>query len=160
MGLDKSPKNPTFEMLSEKAGGNRQPYYKIMFFLNKKPDISDEDFHKHWEMVHADLTVATKAFRDVSILRYVQYHQTTEIKTEASSLGLTCLPYDGCTEMYVKDLNDWKSFTDSPEFKSVLASDSRRFIGQASVMVGYESVIYGDAIPSLGGKDGVSRSDL
>lgn len=45
---------------------------RITFFLYKSPDISEEDFHRHWETVHADLTVASKAFKNVQILRYVQ----------------------------------------------------------------------------------------
>lgn len=62
----------TFPRLSSEATANRQPYFKITFFLTKLPGLSDADFHRHWETVHADLTVAARGFRDVEVLRYVQ----------------------------------------------------------------------------------------
>lgn len=62
----------TFSQLSSEATTNRQPYFKITFFLTRLPGLSDGDFHRHWQTVHADLTVAAKGFRDVEILRYVQ----------------------------------------------------------------------------------------
>lgn len=66
------PKSVTFDRLASLQTANRQPYFKITFFLTKKAGLSDEEFHRHWETLHADLTVATKGFRDILGLRYVQ----------------------------------------------------------------------------------------
>jgi hypothetical protein len=39
--------------------------------------MSDEHFYKHWATVHADLTVASKAFNVYKIERYTQVGMTT-----------------------------------------------------------------------------------
>lgn len=66
------PHSVTFGRLASPASANRQPYLKITFFLIKKSGLSDQEFHSHWETVHADLTVAAKGFREIQALRYVQ----------------------------------------------------------------------------------------
>ena len=48
--------------LSYDAEPNYQPCIKLSFWFNKLPEVSYEQFHRHWETVHADLTVATKEF--------------------------------------------------------------------------------------------------
>ena len=45
---------------------------KISVFFKKLPNVSDEHFHQHWATVHADLTVASKAFNVYKIQRYIQ----------------------------------------------------------------------------------------
>ena len=50
---------------------NFQPCIKVSVFF-KKIDSTDYDtFFGHWRTVHADLAIATKAFRN-HIVRYVQ----------------------------------------------------------------------------------------
>ncbi|KAL6242215.1 hypothetical protein RBB50_010763 [Rhinocladiella similis] len=155
------PKSVTFDRLASLQTANRQPYFKITFFLTKKAGLSDEEFHRHWETLHADLTVATKGFRDILGLRYVQFHQTPEIKAVAETLGYPVLPYDGCTEMYVRHLEDWKAFSSSPEFFRVLGGDAAQFLdSKSAIMAGYENIIFGKAISGLGGTDGLLPEDL
>jgi len=62
----------TFERLNRPASESHQPYLKLLFFVTKSPSLSDEEFHRHWETIHADLTVAAKNFQKIKILRYVQ----------------------------------------------------------------------------------------
>jgi hypothetical protein len=47
-------------------------YIKLSFFLKKIANISDEEYYRHWETIHADLTLAASAFKDSGIVRYVQ----------------------------------------------------------------------------------------
>ena len=72
--------------------------------------MSIQQFHRHWETVHADLTIATKDFLVCDIKRYVQFHQTPEMKEKAKSLGLEHLDFDGCSELWVKDFEDALKF--------------------------------------------------
>jgi hypothetical protein len=60
------------QRLSYNGEPNVQPYIKISFFFSKLPEVSDEHFHRHWETVHADLTVSSAAFKANKVLRYVQ----------------------------------------------------------------------------------------
>lgn len=61
--------------LSYDAQPNVQPCIKLSFWFNKLPHVSDEQFHRHWETVHADLTIAAKEFNVCKIQRYVQVRQ-------------------------------------------------------------------------------------
>ena len=47
-------------------------YIKLAFYFKKLPEVSYEHFYEHWRTVHADLTVASKAFGIHKIQRYVQ----------------------------------------------------------------------------------------
>jgi hypothetical protein len=42
----------------------------MTFFFSKLPNVSYEEFHKHWETVHADLTVGSNAFWNCKVQRY------------------------------------------------------------------------------------------
>ena len=75
--LDHLFKNP---QLSYDSQPNTQPYIRLSFYFRKLPEVSDEQFHRHWETVHADLTVASKAFKDCHIGRYVQVGEICSIQ--------------------------------------------------------------------------------
>jgi len=49
----------------------RGKYYKVSYFLKKKPGISDEEFHAHWEGVHKDLPQRIPKFMKI-VKRYQQ----------------------------------------------------------------------------------------
>jgi hypothetical protein len=94
--LDHEFKN---SQLSYDAEPNYQPLIKLSFFFNKLPHVSYDQFHRHWETVHADLTIAAKDFKVCKIQRYVQFHQTPEMKEKAKMLGLEHVAFDGCSEV-------------------------------------------------------------
>lgn len=83
---------------------------KLLFFFSKKEGATDEQFHRHWETVHADLTIASKDFRVFNIQRYTQIHQTADMKEKVKSTGADLLDYDGCSELWVKSWDDWAKF--------------------------------------------------
>ncbi|KAK3066623.1 hypothetical protein LTR53_016955 [Teratosphaeriaceae sp. CCFEE 6253] len=126
--------------LAYDAAPNHQPGIKISFFFNKLPHVSDEHFFRHWETVHADLTIAVPQFRACKIRRYVQLQQTAEMKARARELGMVHVDFDACTELWVERWEDWMAFF--------------------NVMVSTENLIFGPAIPGLGGKDGVTDETL
>jgi hypothetical protein len=67
--IDHAFKNPELAYDSEP---NYQPYIKLAFYFSKLPHVSYEQFHRHWETVHADLAVGTKDFALCCIQRYAQ----------------------------------------------------------------------------------------
>jgi len=84
---------------------------KLSFFFSKLPEVSFDQFHRHWETVHADLTVATKSFADNKIQRYVQVRALPELKEKARALpGTEFIDCDGCSEIYVREWEDWERF--------------------------------------------------
>ncbi|KAI0466394.1 EthD domain-containing protein [Xylaria cf. heliscus] len=120
---------------------NFQPCIKVSLFFKKLDSIDHDTFFKHWRTVHADLIVATQAFRK-NIVRYAQHHQTPEMKDCVRDLGGNVLDYDGKEYAALKD-------------------DCDRFmILPATYMVGYEHLIVGDDSKALAGKDGIDITKL
>ncbi|KAK5692415.1 hypothetical protein LTR97_010723 [Elasticomyces elasticus] len=149
------------EALSYDTAPNYQPCIKLSFFFNKLPEVSDEMFHRHWETVHADLTIAARDFKACKIQRYVQFHQTADHKEKAKQLGLQHIEFDGCSEIWVKDWDDWMAFYNSPEYAAAMAPDCKHFMTMPiHVMVGQDNLIFGHAIPGEGGEDGVTSENL
>jgi hypothetical protein len=148
MTLKKIDHTFAYDQLSYDAKPNEQPYIKLSFFFSKLPDVSYEHFHRHWQSIHSDLTIGTKAFKSNKIQRYVQVKTfiseyavseshglhisvaflprdeedgyglrygfqvclaTSIVLTSAP--GLDLLDYDGCSEIYVKNFEDWDNFS-------------------------------------------------
>lgn len=70
---------------------NYQPCIKVSVFFRKIDSIDHDTFFGHWRTVHADLAVATNAFRD-HIVRYAQVrtcgdgdHGQTETLTQGTA---------------------------------------------------------------------------
>ena len=97
---------------------NRQKYWRISLFFQRKEGVSAEFFARHWHHVHADLVTSTKSYCENNILRYNQFHQSPEGLAKAHSLGYgESLPFDAVTEFWVKDVEQFKAFTKSKEFE-------------------------------------------
>lgn len=72
MTLKKVDHTFAYDALSYDAKPNEQPYIKLSFFFSKSDEVSYEHFHRHWQSIHSDLTIGTKAFKSNQIQRYVQ----------------------------------------------------------------------------------------
>jgi hypothetical protein len=72
MTLTKIEHKFAYQQLSYEGTANYQPYIKLTFHFSKLPHVSYEHFHRHWETIHADLTVGTKDFAINGVQRYVQ----------------------------------------------------------------------------------------
>jgi hypothetical protein len=106
--------------LSYDQAVNKQSYLRINMFFCKKDGISFEYFQRHWHHVHADLVTSSKAFKDNNIIRYNQFHQTTESRELARRLAHPnpewSLEWDACSEFWVKKIEDWEAFMKSDEY--------------------------------------------
>ncbi|KZM22513.1 uncharacterized protein EKO05_0009682 [Ascochyta rabiei] len=156
-----------FNELSLETSSNEQPYFRALVFFNKKPDVTAAFFHEHWKSVHADLTLQTPG-AGVNLMRYVQFHQEAKHVNDLQPLlddsggSIQIMPYDGCAEFHAKSAKEFVVF-----MKSVWASDhlvgcGKRFADMTQgyyVMVGYDNLIYGNAIPEIGGADGILAED-
>ncbi len=63
--------NFTYPEVDYASEPNYQPCIKVSVFFRKIDSIDHDTFFGHWRTVHADLAVATNAFRD-HIIRYAQ----------------------------------------------------------------------------------------
>ncbi|KAF2630007.1 hypothetical protein BU25DRAFT_312636, partial [Macroventuria anomochaeta] len=150
-----------FNELTLGTGLNEQPYFRALIFFNKKPGVTDAFFHPHWKSVHADLTLQTPG-AGVDLRRYVQFHQepkhVDEMKDlfEASGGSMQSLPYDGCAEFYAKSAKGFTAFMRDIWASEHLVGCGKRFVDMTQgyqVMVGYDNLIFGHAVPEMGGGD-------
>ncbi|KAL5391787.1 hypothetical protein DPSP01_001076 [Paraphaeosphaeria sporulosa] len=145
------------------AGENYQPCIKLSFFFKKLPNVDDDHFQMHYNHVHADLTVAAKLFNVVKIQRYVQTYQTPEIKARIRKAGMELLDYDACSQIWVREWEDWERFSTSPEYAAALLPDADHFMDYKNsgikVFAGQDNLIFGKAIPGCDETDGVTRAE-
>ena len=97
---------------------------KTVTLLNRRPDLTSEQFHEHWKTVHAALVLAMPRVR-----RYVQCRSLEVPGREA--------PCDGVAEVWYDSVEDFLATAASEEYVRLLA-DEKNFMGaktQDSVFV-------------------------
>ncbi|KAF2404504.1 hypothetical protein EJ06DRAFT_526587 [Trichodelitschia bisporula] len=147
----------SYDELAYDTPKNYQPCVKLSFFFNKLPNVSYEHFHRHWETVHADLAISAREFGLCGLKRYSQHHQTPDFKEKVTALGMDLMDYDGCSEIWVRSMDDWERFFKSPEYNAAMSKDCANFMGMPiRVMAGREHLVFGKAIPGLDGTDGIT----
>lgn len=116
--------------------------------------------------MHADIILAASSWKKCNIRRYNQFHQSLEGRRLAGLLTNSggsqpgeALDFDGCSEFWVDEFDNWVDFMNSQEFNDAVP-DSQAFLSEVKIMVGYDNMIFGDVAPSSGGKAGVSRDQL
>ena len=106
---------------------------KVVFCVRKRPEMSDEEFHRYWLEEHGPL-VRDKAAA-LGIVRYVQTHKIETPANEAmrASRG-AAEPYDGIAEVWWDSVEAMAAATATPEGREAgraLLEDERRFIDLA-----------------------------
>ena len=86
--------------------------------IPKKPDISLEQFHRHWREVHAPLALRIKTLK-----RYVQAH-----RIPAAVDGFSASPYEGLAEIWFEDLQTGLGLGDDPDYIGGAFADEPNFI--------------------------------
>ena len=110
---------------------------KLVFCINRRPDVSAEAFHRYWLEDHAPLV---RSVQDVlGIRRYVQSHT---IDTPANVLlqasRQTTGAYDGVAELWWDSLEALGAATASPDGQAAAAAlleDEARFIDFPSAAI-------------------------
>ena len=76
-----------------------------MFCLRRRPEISEEEFHRYWREEHGPLVARHAAA--LRIRRYVQVHTVSGAVNEllAASRGAP-EPFDGVAELWFDDADD------------------------------------------------------
>jgi uncharacterized protein (TIGR02118 family) len=87
---------------------------KAVEFFTRKPDVSVDDFQRHWRTTHAALAAKVPGLR-----RYVM----SATRRTAYTGGRTP-PYDGAALMWFDSADALKSAGGSPEYKALVADRS------------------------------------
>jgi hypothetical protein len=100
---------------------------KLLSLLTRKPDLTHDQFVRHWFDVHAPLAHAVPGIR-----RYVQSHITgTRNRPDVPE---TDVDVDGIAELWYDDLEAFRRAAATREMKA-LTDDGALFIGQIKTFV-------------------------
>ena len=87
---------------------------KRIAVLTRRPELSREEFHKHWREVHGELSK-----RVPNMLRYVQKLVTEEVPHPHLPGGVSGI--DGFAEIWFKDRETMEAALDTDEFRELYA---------------------------------------
>jgi len=96
---------------------------KLIYCINRLPNMSVEDFQRYWRETHAPIAAAIPGVR-----RYVQCHTLPELYDRESPPS-----YDGAAELWYEDLDAIRAAAQSPEFAAA-REDERNFIDHSRVV--------------------------
>ncbi|ETN41587.1 uncharacterized protein HMPREF1541_03523 [Cyphellophora europaea CBS 101466] len=127
-----------------------QRLYRFSLYVKKRPDITEEEFNRHWSKEHAPLV--KEWLKRYGILKYTQYHTPKSLETEARTkwleLGqLERQPWDGVVEITVKDIKDFYDARNDPFYIEKVIADEEKFVSnreEASWTIGWEEVYVKD----------------
>jgi uncharacterized protein (TIGR02118 family) len=106
---------------------------KTISLLTRKPEISREEFIRHWTQVHAPLAHAVPGVRRY-VLSLIHAEPTrADIPTQA-------VEADGIAELWYDDMESWRAAYASPAGRR-LHADGATFIGRIKTFVTEEQVI-------------------
>ena len=106
---------------------------KSISLLTRKPEITHEQFVKHWLEIHAPLALAVPELR-----RYVQSHITGE--RTRPDIPTTDVAVDGIAELWYDDRAAMERAVASPEARR-LHADGALFIGRIKTFIVEEKQI-------------------
>ena len=102
----------------------------ILYFITRKPSLSDEEFHRYWKDTHGPI-----AARIAQTWRYEQSHRIP--------LEGTNSPYDGAAEAWIEDHAALDALRTSAEYVNGALADEPNFIDMNRVewLVTHDHVI-------------------
>jgi len=99
---------------------------KLIAMLKRKPELSVEEFHRHWREVHGPLIRNTKS--GSYVVRYEQNHRPL------SDYGNPIVSdYDGVTVQWYRSMEEFRASIAEPDFAEIQA-DFEKFIDTASLV--------------------------
>ena len=89
----------------------------ITFLLQRRPDMSSDEFHRYWREQHGPLVASTKSGGHA--LRYEQNHRVREHWDQAG--------YDGVTEQWFRSVDDFFASLQEDDYP-LIEADVAKFI--------------------------------
>ena len=111
---------------------------KSLSLLTRRPELSHEQFVRHWLGIHAPLALAVPGLR-----RYVQSHIIDE--RSRPDIATTDVAVDGIAETWFDDRSAMEHANASPEARR-LHADGALFIGSIKTFITEEKVIIGSEV--------------
>jgi uncharacterized protein (TIGR02118 family) len=120
---------------------------KLIMCVKRRPELTREEFDRHWIERHAPLVRAHRA--PLGIKRYVQTVPLDNRAAQAAiqaGRGAEAVDFDGCGELWWDDLETHLAARKTPEGAAalrLLIEDERRFVdlGQSQLWYGTERLV-------------------
>jgi uncharacterized protein (TIGR02118 family) len=91
---------------------------KTVTLLKRRPDLTSEEFHRHWREIHGPLVLALPG-----VLRYVQCRPLASIEGQPD--------VDGIAEVWYSDVSSMRAALDSGAYVTLIA-DEVNFMGPST----------------------------
>lgn len=98
---------------------------KLMACLRRKPDMSEEAFHRYWKDTHGPLVKSVSEFSRY-VRRYIQYHTAQSASSLFPSQATT--PYDGIAELWFDSVEQMQQAFAEPRYLEIIRPDELRFL--------------------------------
>ncbi|KAF2794250.1 hypothetical protein K505DRAFT_242551 [Melanomma pulvis-pyrius CBS 109.77] len=118
---------------------------RVTVCVNRKIGTTEDEFNKYWAYKHGPL--ATEWLQRNGIIKYVQYHTTSEYKSLGQKMfdatGRSPLSYDGMGDFWVKKYDDFEAAFLDPYYQKVIQPDEKNLIDMdtIAVTIGVEYVV-------------------
>ncbi len=93
---------------------------KLIIAINRRVELSAEEFHKHWRIDHARLVKNNSA-----TLKYVRKYVQCHTRLDEYKRGEVA--YDGTAELWFDTVQDKDAFFNDPEYLKNIQPDESRF---------------------------------
>ena len=121
---------------------------RLTFCLRRRPDVSEEEFHRYWLDAHGPLTLLQA--EALGMRRYVQGHTLHgELNDMLTTQRGTLEPFDGIADVWFDGIDEMLAAASSPDGRlslKTLLRDEATFIdlARSSVFLMEEHVLLGD----------------
>ena len=102
---------------------------KSLSLLTRRPELTHDEFVRHWVEIHAPLAHAVPGLR-----RYIQNHVVLDFIARG---GMT---HDGWSEFWFDDFWSFQHATRSPEWAAMEADGATLFMKEKGIVIGSEYV--------------------
>lgn len=115
----------------------------LIVCIKRQPNLSREEFSKHWRDVHGPLVASVPEFAKY-VRRYAQYHMIDSDNIPFSTFG-DVSSYDGVAALWFDDAASIGLALTEPRYLSVIRPDEANFIDEPNCMsfVTRENVVIG-----------------
>ncbi|KAF2840325.1 hypothetical protein M501DRAFT_1015385 [Patellaria atrata CBS 101060] len=114
-----------------------EQYIRVQVFVNRREGLSEEEFNRYWAHEHGPL--ATEWLRRCGIIKYTQYHTTSEHKALGKKMldatGREALEFDGAADFYVQKYEDFESAFLDQEYQDKIRPDELKLIDMDTIRV-------------------------
>lgn len=102
---------------------------KLSLFLNRRSDLSWEEFSDYWMNMHWPLVLTVPEVK-AHTRRYVQQHNIGGIPD-----GVALAPYDGVAEAWFDDIKSAITVMTSENWAAIVAKDDDNFLDRSKTLV-------------------------